>query len=61
MKLTDDQKAGLKKHMEGYKGSDVKSHRMSMVGRMAKGMSLEEAHKAIVGGGKKKEEGSKSY
>lgn len=48
MKLSDAQKEALKKHMEGYKGSDVKSHRMSMIGRMAKGMSLEEAHKAIV-------------
>lgn len=43
MKLSDAQKAALKKHMEGYKGSDVKSHRMKMIGRMAKGMSLKKA------------------
>ena len=61
MKLSDAQKAALKKHMEGYKGSDVKSHRMKLIGRMAKGMSIDEAHKAVMSGGKKQEEGPKSY
>jgi hypothetical protein len=56
MKLTDEQKASLKKHMEGHKGSEAekKSHRIKMIGRMSRGMSLEEAHKDIMSGGKKK-------
>jgi len=45
--MTDEQKAALKKHMEGYSGADNKSHRMKMMVRMLKGMSVNEAHKDI--------------
>ena len=59
MKLSDAQKAALKKHMDGHKGtpSEKKSHRLKMIGRMARGMSLQQAHKDIMSGDK----GGKSY
>ena len=52
-KMTDKQKAQLKKHMdklkeEGMSASELKSHRMKMMGRMRKGMSVGKAHKDIM-------------
>jgi len=49
-KMTDKQKADLKKHMDksGLTGSEAKSHRMKMMGRMRKGMSVGKAHKDIM-------------
>jgi len=52
-KLTDKQKADLKKHMEKHKDlkdmtpTQLKSHRMKMMIRMRKGMSVQKAHKDI--------------
>jgi hypothetical protein len=46
-KMTDSQKADLKAHMDSYNGDDKKSHRMKMMVRMLKGMSIAEAHKDI--------------
>lgn len=52
-KMTDKQKADLKKHMEKHKdlkdmtASQLKSHRMKMMVRMRKGMSIAQAHKDI--------------
>ena len=52
-KLTDKQKADLKKHMEKHKDlkdmtpTQLKSHRMKMMIRMRKGMSVNSAHKDI--------------
>ena len=37
----------LKKHMDAYKGDDKKSHRMKMMTRMLKGMSVKKAHADI--------------
>ena len=50
VKMTDKQKADLKKHMEksGLTGSDAKSHRMKMMSRMRKGESIAKAHKEIM-------------
>ena len=54
-KLTDKQKADLKRHMEKHKDlqdltpSQLKSHRMKMMAQMRKGHSLAKAHKAIMG------------
>lgn len=50
-KMTDKQKSDLKKHMEksGLTGSEAKSHRMKMMSRMRKGMSVKAAHKDITG------------
>lgn len=45
--MTDKQKAALKKHMDAYKGDDKKSHRMKMMARMLKGMSVKKAHSDI--------------
>ena len=53
-KLSDKQKADLKKHMEKHKDlqdltpSQLKSHRMKMMSRMRKGMSLKKAHADIM-------------
>ena len=54
-KLTDTQKTQLTKHMEkmkkeGMSASEMKSHRMKMMGRMRKGMSVNKAHKDIMKG-----------
>ena len=51
VKMTDAQKSQLKKHMEksGLTGSEAKSHRMKMMSRMRKGMSVKAAHKDITG------------
>ena len=52
VKMTDKQKTDLKKHMakmekQGMSKSEMKSHRMKMMGRMRKGMSVAKAHKDI--------------
>ena len=51
-KMTDKQKADLKKHMEkmhkgGMSASEMKSHRMKLMVRMRKGMTVDKAHKEI--------------
>ena len=52
-KMTDKQKADLKKHMEQHKdlkdmsASQLKSHRMRMMSRMRRGLSVSQAHKDI--------------
>ena len=52
-KLTDKQKSDLKKHMDKHKddmsASEAKSHRMKMMVRMRKGMSIKKAHSDIMG------------
>ena len=53
VKMTDAQKKALTKHMEKHKkdgmsASEMKSHRMKMMGRMRKGMSVAKAHKDIM-------------
>ena len=52
VKMTDKQKDQLKKHMakmekQGMSKSEMKSHRMKMMARMRKGMSVAKAHKDI--------------
>tara|TARA_R100000951_G_scaffold76009_1_gene64096 strand:+ start:4678 stop:4860 length:183 start_codon:yes stop_codon:yes gene_type:complete len=53
-KLTDKQKADLKKHMNKHKDlkdmsvSQLRSHRMAMMVRMRKGLTLNKAHKEIM-------------
>ena len=53
-KMSDKQKADLKKHMEKHKDlqdmtpSQLKSHRMKMMSKMRKGMSVQKAHKEIM-------------
>ena len=49
-KLSDKQKADLKKHMDklDMSASEKKSHRMKMMTRMRKGMSVSKAHKDIM-------------
>lgn len=49
-KLSDKQKSQLKKHMDksGLSGSEAKSHRMKMMSRMRRGMSVGKAHKDIM-------------
>ena len=53
-KMTDKQKSDLNKHMEKHKDlkdlspSQLKSHRMKMMTRMRKGMSIQQAHKDIM-------------
>ncbi len=52
-KLTDKQKSDLKKHMDKHKDdmspSEAKSHRMKMMVRLRKGMSIKKAHSDIMG------------
>tara|TARA_Y100001937_G_C7072426_1_gene309062 strand:+ start:359 stop:643 length:285 start_codon:yes stop_codon:yes gene_type:complete len=54
VKMTDKQKADLKKHMEKHKDlqdlnvSQLKSHRMKMMSKMRQGKSLAQAHKEIM-------------
>tara|TARA_R100000734_G_C3310350_1_gene101121 strand:- start:765 stop:1037 length:273 start_codon:yes stop_codon:yes gene_type:complete len=54
VKMTDKQKADLKKHMDNHKDlkdlntSQLKSHRMKMMSRMRQGKSLAQAHKEIM-------------
>ena len=52
VKMTDKQKADLTKHMASHKkagmsASEMKSHRMKMMSRMRKGMSVTKAHNDI--------------
>jgi hypothetical protein len=51
-KMSDKQKADLKKHMDkvgkDMSASEKKSHRMKMMGRMRKGESVSKAHKSIM-------------
>jgi len=51
-KMSDKQKADLRKHMDKHKKdmsvSEQKSHRMKMMSRMRKGMSISQAHKDIM-------------
>ena len=49
-KMTDKQKMDLKKHMDklDMTVSEKKSHRMKMMSRMRKGMSVKVAHKDIM-------------
>jgi len=53
VKMTEKQKSDLNKHMEKHKKagmspSEMKSHRMKMMSRMRKGMTVNKAHKDIV-------------
>lgn len=54
VKMTEKQKKDLNKHMEKHKkegkmsASELKSHRMKMMSRMRKGMSVNKAHKDII-------------
>jgi len=53
VKMTDSQKEDLKKHMDklkkkGMSASEMKSHRMKMMGRMRRGDSVSKAHKDIM-------------
>ncbi|MAB50950.1 MAG: hypothetical protein CMG80_04285 [Marinobacter sp.] len=54
-KMSDKQKSDLKKHMDKHKDlkdlspSQLKSHRMKMMVRMRKGMSIKKAHSDIMG------------
>jgi len=52
-KMSDAQKSALTKHMEKHKkkgmsASEMKSHRMKMMSRMRRGMSVSQAHKDIM-------------
>jgi len=53
-KLTDKQKADLKKHMQKHKDlkdmsvSQLRSHRIRMVTQMRKGLSLKKSHEEIM-------------
>jgi len=53
-KLTDKQKADLKKHMVKHKDlkdmsvSQLRSHRIRMVTQMRKGLSLKKSHEEIM-------------
>lgn len=52
VKMTDKQKLDLTKHMkkmekDGMSKTEMKSHRMKMMGRMRKGMSVNKAMKDI--------------
>jgi hypothetical protein len=61
-KLTEKQKEDLKKHVDKVGGTPAqkKSHRMQMISRMARGMSVKEAH-ADIGGKKKMGGGGGAY
>ncbi len=50
-KLSDKQKSDLKKHMDklDMTASEKKSHRMKMMVRMRRGLSVSKAHKEIMG------------
>lgn len=53
-KLTDKQKADLKKHMDKHKDkmstSEARKHRMQMMVRMRRGLSIQKAHNDIAKG-----------
>ena len=53
-KMTDAQRTQLNKHMEkmksgGMSASQMKSHRMSIMSRMRRGMSASKAHADLMG------------
>jgi len=53
-KLSDKQKAELKSHMEkmkkgGMSQSEMKSHRMKLMSRVRRGMSVKKAHDDVMG------------
>ena len=50
VKMTDKQKADLKKHMDklDMSVSEKRSHRMRMMARMRRGDSVKKAHKDIM-------------
>ena len=52
-KMSDAQKTQLSKHMEkvgkDMSASEKKSHRMKMMSRMRRGLSVQKAHKDIMG------------
>ena len=53
VKMSDKQKSDLNKHMEkmkkgGMSPSEMKSHRMKMMSRMRKGMSVNKSHTDIM-------------
>lgn len=53
VKMTERQKEDLKKHMDkmekkGMSKAEMKSHRMKLMGRMRRGMTLNKAHKDIM-------------
>lgn len=52
-KMTDAQKTALNKHMEklkknGMTASEAKSHRMKLMARIRKGMTVQKAHKDLM-------------
>ena len=52
-KMTDQQKEQLNRHMakhkkQGMTASEMKSHRMKMMSRMRRGLSVNAAHKDIM-------------
>ena len=52
-KMSDAQKSALTKHMDkmkkgGMSASEMKSHRMKMMGRMRRGMSVSQSHKDVM-------------
>ena len=52
-KMTDAQRADLKKHMEkmkkgGMQGTELKSHRMKLMSRMRNGMTASQAHTDVM-------------
>lgn len=61
--LTDKQKADLKKHVDKVGGTpaEKKSHRMKMISRMSRGMSLAKAHKDIAESQKKLVKDAKKF
>ena len=51
-KMSDKQKSDLKKHMAkmekgGMSKTEMKSHRMSMMSRVRKGMTIQKAHNDV--------------
>ena len=56
-KMSDEQKAQLTKHMAkmkkgGMSASEMKSHRMKMMVRVRKGMTIQKAHNELKKGSK---------
>ena len=49
--MSEKQKSDLRKHMEttGLTGSEAKSHRMGMMARVRKGMTIKSAHADLMG------------
>ena len=49
--MSEKQKADLRKHMEqtGLTGTEAKKHRMGMMARVRKGMTIKSAHADLMG------------